>query len=384
MLKDLNIILFTDDEWGGAYQKSKHHLAKRLARHNSVLWVNSIGLRRPSASGRDLRRISQKLRLFGQGLVSVGPKLSVFSPIAIPLHGNPAVDALNAWLLRLQLRRCLKQLGWSRFQAWVFLPTAGAAARALRPDRLIYYCTDEFTAFAGVDSASVARMESELMRAADTVFVTSRGLEKAKAIQHPRTRYLPHGVDVDLFARALDRDGVPPPPDIAGIAPPILGFYGLMTREWVDFPLLEFVARARQEWSLVLIGTTGDGSDALLGLPNVHFLGAKCYDDLYRYSAHFDVALLPFVSSELTLNSNPLKIREYLAAGLPVVSLKLPELAEFSEWIEFAENREDFLRGCEAALTRRSAALAAARRSAVADASWEARLEQIARELVLP
>ena len=384
MLKDLNIIMFTDDDWSGPYQKSKHHLAKRLARHNSILWINSIGLRRPTASGRDLRRVTQKLRLNWRGLVPVGPKLSVFSPIAIPLHGHRAVDALNRHLLSFQLRRCLRTLGWSSFQAWVFLPTAGAAARALSPDRLVYYCTDEFTAFAGIDSGSVAEMERELMNAADTVFVTSRKLESAKSAQHPRVHYIPHGVDVDLFARALDRDAAAPPPDIAGISAPIFGFYGLMTREWVDFDLLEFIARSRPDWSLVLIGTMDDGREALTGLPNVHFLGAKRYDELYRYSAKFDVALLPFVSSELTLHSNPLKIREYLASGLPIVSLQLPELAEFSEWIEFATDREDFLRGCEAALARRSAAEALARRLAVADASWEARLARIAAGLSLP
>jgi hypothetical protein len=85
-------------------------------------------------------------------------------------------------------------------------------------------------------------------------------------------------------------------------------------------------------------------------LPNVHLPGRRPYESLPGYCRKFDIAVLPFVVNELTLASNPLKLREYLAAGLPVVATPLPEVQKLGELIRMATTPEEFLQQCDALL----------------------------------
>src|SRR5262249_55425523 len=136
-------------------------------------------------------------------------------------------------------------------------------------------------------------------------------------------RLITHGVDVAHFRQACDPD-TPIPADISALAKPIVGFFGLI-EDWVDLRLIRFLAQTRPAWSFVLVGKAVADTAALQGLPNVHLLGRKDYRELPGYCKAFDAALLPFVINELTLAANPLKLREYLAAGLPVIASAIPE-----------------------------------------------------------
>src|ERR1044071_8100630 len=109
MIEGNDIICFSND-WDGD-PLSKKHIALRLAQKNRVLWVNSTGNRNPTASVRDLRRAGKKLRQFVRGCRSVSKNISVFSPLVIPFHGNPAARRLNRRLLQGSLRRACRKLG---------------------------------------------------------------------------------------------------------------------------------------------------------------------------------------------------------------------------------------------------------------------------------
>jgi len=109
----------------------------------------------------------------------------------------------------------------------------------------------------------------------------------------------------------------------------------------------------------------------------VRLLGQKPYETLPAYCRAFDVGVIPFRIEELTLKANPLKLREYLAAGLPVVSSDLPEVRKYSDVVRLAAGAEGFLREIEAALGERSEAAARARVEAMKHESWEARVEEI-------
>src|SRR5205807_9747142 len=164
------------------------------------------------------------------------------------------------------------------------------------------------------------------------------------------------------------------PEEIAKLPRPILGYFGLIADDWVDVPLLVHLAKRFPQASLVLIGKTTMDVSALESLPNVHLLGRKPYETLPAYSKGFDVALIPFPVSEVTLNANPLKAREYLAAGLPVVSTPIPEV-EVLGTCRIGGTAEQFARQVEAAL---AAPGPLARRSeTMRQHSWQARLEEI-------
>ena len=189
-------------------------------------------------------------------------------------------------------------------------------------------------------------LERQLIRKADLVIVSSEKLRATKSAYNPGTVLVRHGVALDHFREAL-LPGTRVPDDIAALPRPILGYFGLMAEDWIDIDLMAHVARHFSSGSMVLLGkVTTDLSPALRHHPsNVHVLGRKPFADLPSYCKGFDVAINPFPLNEVTLNSNPLKVREYLAAGLPVVSTRIPEVEVIPERAD--RRHEGRLRGAD-------------------------------------
>jgi glycosyltransferase involved in cell wall biosynthesis len=251
----------------------------------------------------------------------------------------------------------MQGLGFTNVINMVFNPAAGMIARQIGETGLIYYCVDEYTAFTG--SEALRDIEEHLFQTADLVIVSATRLYESKKLFNPNTHIIRHGTDWQHFRTALDLD-LEMPPDIRDLPRPIIGFHGLLA-DWVDYDLIKKTAEYFAHGSVVLIGKTAVDAEekvkVLNGVKNVHFLGRKPYAELPAYCKAFDVAINPFLINELTLSANPLKVREYLAAGLGVVSTDIPEVrvldgcligidtAEFIEKIEYAlafpKERED-------------------------------------------
>ena len=141
-LKGRDMLCFSHD-WSGD-PLSKTHLMRLLARDNRILWVNSIGYRTPAVSKRDLSRALSKLKAAASPLTQVERNIFVLNPLAIPLYGALGQRA-NRWLLRNQVLRAMRRLGFRRPVNWVFNPAAAVIARQLGEELLIYYCVDELT-----------------------------------------------------------------------------------------------------------------------------------------------------------------------------------------------------------------------------------------------
>jgi glycosyltransferase involved in cell wall biosynthesis len=375
-LHDRDMLCFSHD-WSGD-PLSKTHLMRLLARDNRVLWVNSIGYRAPAVSKRDAARVVRKALAALAPLREPEPNIHVLNPVIIPAHGRPWVRSFNRWLLRNQVLRAMRQLGMQRPINWVFNPAAAITAGSLGEDILIYYCVDEYAAFSGVAADSLTVMERELLNRADLVIASSERLLSSKRAHHPEAVLVRHGVDWRHFRTALD-DRTQAPADLARIPRPRLGYFGLIAEDWVDVKLIAHVARRLPHVSIVMVGRTTMDLSALGGLPNVHLLGHRPYAALPGYCKGFDAAMIPFPISEVTLNSNPLKAREYLAAGLPVVSTAIPEVRALGA-CAVAGEPEAFVAQVQAAL--RSPGCSAARSNSVAGESWEARLEEINEHVV--
>jgi glycosyltransferase involved in cell wall biosynthesis len=370
-LRGRDMLCFSHD-WSGD-PLSKTHLMKLLARDNRVLWVNSIGYRAPTASAADLGRAWRKLKAAASPLTEPLPNLHVLSPLAVPAWGSPAVRAFNKKFLRWQVRRAMRKLGFRRPINWVFNPAAAVLAGSLGEERVIYYCVDEYTAFAGVPSESLIELERGLLRRADLVVVSAERLLRSKGPYNPRTVLVRHGVDFDHFRTALD-PATEVPSEIRNLPKPVIGYFGLMSPDWVDVPLLEAAARHFAGGSLVLIGKVAMDLGPLTKLPNVHVLGRKPYEMLPAYCKGFDAAVIPFPVSEVTLNANPLKAREYLAAGLPVVSTPIPEV-EVLGTCGIGRTPGEFIQRLEEALT--DPAPSAERSERMRTEGWAARLDEV-------
>jgi glycosyltransferase involved in cell wall biosynthesis len=337
-LPPLDIICFAND-WNSD-PLSKKQIMTRLARRHRILWVNSINNRQPRLARKDLSRVFQKLREFRSGLQQVEEQIWVLTPLYLPFHRHAAFRRLNRMLLGWQIRRASRRLGFGKPISWSYVPTSADVVGTLGEKFILYQCVDEYAAFSDA-AGEVRAREQDLLAKSDLVLVCSLPLLESKRKANPRTHLVTHGVDYEHFRRATN-----PTLEIAAelraLPRPILGFHGLIA-DWVDLHLMADIARLRPEWSIVLVGRTDADVSPLKGLPNVHMMGHRPYARLPEYLRGFDVALLPFVNNELTISANPLKLREYLAAGLPVVAAPLPEIARLGDLVALAGTAEEYV-----------------------------------------
>ncbi|HWG41259.1 MAG TPA: glycosyltransferase [Gemmataceae bacterium] len=357
---------------------SKHHVMRELSKSNNVLWINWHASRRPSLNRRDFSSILEKLKQFRRGLVQVDERFWVLTPFVVPLPSSSLARKLNRWLLQVQTRRALRHLPGRR-QVWSFTADVGPLVGSFGEERVIYYCVDEFAAFSGYDVETTRRLDRELCEMSDLVLTTSQALYNSKRVYNSNTLFVPHGVLYDHFAQALTAD-FPVAPDLADLPRPVIGYYGLI-QDWQDLDLLAEVARRRPQWSIALVGKVQIDIARFRLIPNMHFLGQRPHADLPHYSRGFDVATIPHKINELTRNMNPIKLREYLAAGLPVVSTPLPEVRVYEPEVRIAEGADGWVAALEKAITDRSCENDRRRSALVATEGWAVRVRAISEEL---
>ncbi len=341
LLSGWDIITFAND-WEGD-PLSKKHFMKLVAEHSRVLWVNSLGNRTPKASASDLKRIVNKLgSFFREHLGNPEQNIYVLRPLALPLFGLPWAEKLNRHMLGMQIRAVMRKLGFQKTLIWSFHPSAAWIMGAVNEDAVMYHCVDEFSAFAGAPTESILELEARLAVASNLVICCSAPLYERKKSLNPKTFMVRHGVDVAHFRKALDST-LPIPEDLAQIPEPRVGFFGLIA-EWIDQELMGQVARLMPDVSFVYIGKAAADTSMLQdGNPNVYLLGHRSYDLLPGYARGFAAAVLPFARGELADSANPLKLREYLAAGLPVVSTGIPEAVALEPAVSTADQAAPFV-----------------------------------------
>ncbi|WP_217368146.1 glycosyltransferase [Kitasatospora sp. MMS16-BH015] len=376
-------VCFAAQDWW--YHNRAHsdvQLMLNLARHRPVLFVNSIAMRMPlpGRSSQPLRRIIRKARSMARKVQRPVPGLpgfAVMTPVLLPFYGSARARALNAKLISLQVRWAARSLGMSTDVCVATIPTAADVVGHLRVRTLVYNRSDRHSAFPEADTASVERLERALMRDADHVlYVSSELMAAERELTGERAVFLDHGVDLEHFGATDSREPAEPA-ELAAIPHPRIGFFGALDDFVVDFDLLGRVAKEYPDAQLVLIGDTTADLGALTALPNVHHLGFRPYAEIPAYGRGFDVALMPWLDNDWVRHCNPIKLKEYLALGLPVVSTDFPEVRRYAEQISVADTTEGFLAAIGEALAAAAGpdadGAAQRRRAAVAGDSWQDR-----------
>lgn len=355
-------IIIIANAWSasGKNPTGKHQIALTLAeKGHRVLWIEGAGMRRPSASSSaDRSRIFSKLKSAARGFRRVQPGIWHIAPLIIPLPGNSLVRRVNALIYVATGLAGALLIGFRKPVLINFIPVVPLAER-LWPWKKVYFCVDRWDQFDMYDGALMAHVDEACCRLADTVLTTSNDLQDRCASINRSTFYIGHGVDWDHFSRAVQTEhNLSRPSDLP--TGHLVGFFGLLS-EWVDQSLLSALAKALNNAtgsgsaSVVIIGNADVDIQSLKAEPNIHILGPKRYSELPRYAAFFDVAIIPFVINPLTIAVNPIKLREMLAAGCPVVSTALPEVAfvaQHNAFTDVADSPEAFVEAVRERLNR--------------------------------
>ncbi len=342
----MNKLIIFGEDWG-SHPSSTQHLAKHLLSAHEVVWVNSVGMRAPSFSVRDVKRILEKALMMVRSpakkhttaqVQSISEKLRVINPFTLPWHNSPVINAFNKYQIRKAIGSRKRN---EKRTYWLSLPTAMSMIAPTPEDTLVYYCCDDFSALDGVDQHMTAKWEPELIKRANLILASSDKL--LQKMPSTKSHLLEHGVDYTLFSHSVSAH-----PLIEGKRP-IIGFYGSISA-WIDTELLHSLATQRPEYDIMLVGAVKTDVSRLTSLANVIFVDAVNHADLPQFSQHWDVLLMPFRDNEQIRACNPLKLREYLAAGRPIVSTYFPALDAYRHLVNIAYDPSSFVRCVENAL----------------------------------
>ena len=374
-----DLIVFAED-WG-ALPSSTQHLIKHLAKTRKVVWINSIGLRQPSFNLHDLKRLWHKLTApkstdtnAEATSTSVTHLSHIINPRTLPAPRSRLARYIAKQLLLFQIKPIIKKAQLSAPILWTSLPTAVDFAGYLDEAALVYYCGDDFSGLAGVDHDTVAKREQELADKADLIMVSSENLLH-KFPTHS-THLLTHGVDYQLFSQPSQRAT-----DLPNDGRNIAGFYGSIS-DWLDIPLLHETILKMPDWHFVFIGKSVIDVSLISELDNVTFLGTRAHHQLPSYSQHWTASLLPFIDNAQIRACNPLKLKEYLAAGRPIISTTFPALTPYRGLVQIADSSDAMVEALNAAEHLQTLpAFPDALRNTVINKSWHARADQVSNWL---
>lgn len=382
------VVCFGGEDWW--YHNRAHYdmqMMREVSRHMPVLYVNSIGMRVPTMTegGMFFTRVKRKLKSFSRGLVRVRSGFSVQSPVVVP--GRRGMK-LSGWLLPRQVARAARKVGIQRPLIWVACPPGIAAARQMKHAGLVYQRTDRFECYEGVDADLIRSFDEELKRDADLVLYCSRHLYDAEKSGGHVSAFIDHGVDFDDFVRAGDHPdarGAAAPSVVTealtGRAGPRVGFVGDLDSAVFDADLLLKSASLLPDVEFVLVGACTLPEGWADGAPNVHLTGRVPYEEVAATMASMDVLMMPWHRSEWIEACNPIKLKEYLATGRPIVSTDFPELRHYEGLVAIGNEPESFAAAVQAAIQAPDEDVLRRGRERIAEATWTSRAGAALAEL---
>ena len=358
-----DVFVWSVIDWHFRIQRPQH-LARALAGKGHRVFYLSNNFHDAAAPGFRVEPLDQEGRLF-----QVHLNLAGRPPIYFGMPADEQVEALRGGLAKL--------LAWTGTQAGVSLvqhPYWLSLARAVPAARVVYDCMDHHGGFEN-NAPAILEAEARLVADADLVIVTSGWLEAEVGPRARAVAMVRNAGEYDFFHQRPDKVFA----DEHGRG--VIGYYGAIA-EWFDLDLVRAVALAHPDALVLLVGNdTAGAGKALADLPNVRLTGEVPYAELPYWLHGFDVCLLPFKVIPLTLATNPVKVYEYLAAGKPVVSVDLPEMAQFDGLVRVAADHGGFVDAVAATLAEGPKQGADARQAFAASQTWAHRAETFDRAL---
>jgi glycosyltransferase involved in cell wall biosynthesis len=333
------LLVFSDD-WG-RHPSSCQHLVQRLLARHQVLWVNTIGTRVPSFSLSTIRRGVEKIAdwsLSTRTGCRESSNPSVLSPRMWPWFRRRHDRWLNEHLLTRAIEPVLKSAGEPVF-AVTTIPIMADLIGRLSVRRWTYYCVDDFSVWPGLDQATMAQMERQLLQHCDDVIAVSENLVEHIAGSGRSAHLLPHGVDLTFWQSPsaecrLQRE-------LEHLPRPLIVFWGVIDRR-MNVDWIRRLSADLQEGTILLVGRVDDPDPALLAIDRVRHLPALPLQQLPALGKMADVLVMPYADLPVTRAMQPLKLLEYLATGKPVVCSDLPAIGAWSDCLDVSTSAEAF------------------------------------------
>ncbi len=331
-----NILFFSSDEPEDS-KSNRYHVAKILSKRFRVFYVyrqylTILSLLKKPSRFKYLFKKNQYLNLKNQknGFVPITP------PLCLPGNSN-FIKLINTYFIAISIKRILKKLKITNYLTWVVSPAQADLLKAFPGNFSVYHCHDGYAYYPGVNRLKILEAESKLKKRVNLIFYASKFLfEKTDFIT--KSHYIGHGFD-PVFLKC---DEYILPDDIKKIPKPIVGFHGIFNFH-SDEELLDFLLMKHPNISFVFVGPIHfKKAHFLKHYSNFYNLGQKKFIELPGYLKGFDLAILPYKINEMTNVCSPLKLYEYLASGLPILSTDIPEVHVHENYINIAKNKEEF------------------------------------------
>jgi glycosyltransferase involved in cell wall biosynthesis len=381
------LICFGGEDW---WYKNRGHfdiqLMRRFAQFSTILYINSIVMQKPNlkksiGGGKNFsQKLLRKSKSILMGLKQVSTNFWVYSPFSLPVHHIAGLRPVNEAVLRLQLRIVMQKLGIYDPMVWVACPAACDIAIKMKKAKLFYQRTDRFEEYPNVDSEAIRQYDQKLKASADLTIFVNKKLYTEESNQCQKAFYLDHGVDYELFAEAEQNSYIPN--DIANVPNPIVGFFGAIDHHTSDMPFIEKVVDLLPQISFVFVGEASSDVTSLQKRKNVWLLGKKLYEQIPHYGKCFDVAIMPWQQNRWIEACNPIKLKEYLALGKPIVSTPFAELEKYRDVVYEAKTPTKFAECIKEALAKKEPHRVFARRKKVQTATWDSKARLVWQQLI--
>jgi glycosyltransferase involved in cell wall biosynthesis len=388
MTEQRDIVIIGLQSWDIEIGSNCRDIARELARHHRVLYVNSPLDRLTALRKRSEPQTRQRLNVIRgkqEDLVQQEQNLWVLNPSTMlesisSLRWDWMFDALNKVnneRFAREIRSAVQRLGFRDY----ILFNDGNMFRGfylkeiLHPKMYVYYFRDNFLAM-DFWKTQGTRIQPALMAKSDLVLANSVFLAELAKKYNRNTVYVGQGFDGDLYDKSIVG---PPPADIRDIRHPVVGYTGALISLRLDPEIILYLARNNPSWNIVLIGPEDEDFRAseLHRLANVHFTGPKKPNELPACINHFDVCINPQKLNEMTMGNYPRKVDEYLALGKPVVATRTTSMEEFSRIVYLADTREEFANQVKLALLENTELLEKERQEYAYTHSWEKNVEKM-------
>lgn len=358
------------DWWYHSQGHNDHQIMKRLVHSFPVIWVNSIGMRFPKPGKSDIVfvRYLRKFKSILKGLKKDPSGILIFSPIFFPVYTKTFLK-INGFIINLQVNLICRFNKVRNPAAWITVPTALYALKRRNWRKVIFNRCDNFSNNPETDQAVIRDLELQLFKISDHVLYTSRELMESEMNLTKSSIYLGHGVDTEHFINPKAIDEIPE--FISSLPRPVIGYYGALDGFTIDLELMIKTARKIFPGTLLIIGLKSMDISKLLEEKNVVYLEPVPYNKIPQYAKKFDVGIMPWLRNKWISTANPIKLREYLAIGFPIVSIDFPELRPFKHLLYCADTHDGFLKMIDNALEEQDSSMRKRRQDAVSGSSWD-------------